>query len=111
MARSAREPTPALLSLKTYTSAFPDVSFEFRHKYACGEDVSIMEVTVRGTHQGELEGIPPTGRQIEGFLCKVIDVRDGKIYRVREYFDNLALLPARRVTAGREVDQGLPAVH
>jgi predicted ester cyclase len=77
---------------QTYTSTFPDTSFAFRHKYACGEDVSIMEVTVRGTHQGELEGIPPTGRQIEGFLCNVIDVRDGKIYREREYFDNLALL-------------------
>jgi hypothetical protein len=43
---------------RTYTSAFPDMSFEFRHKYACGEDVSIMEVTVRGTHQGEL-GVSP----------------------------------------------------
>jgi steroid delta-isomerase-like uncharacterized protein len=75
-----------------YMSAFPDMSFEFRRKYACGEDVSITEVTVRGTHQGELQGISPTGRQIEGFLCNIIDVRDGKIYRERDYYDNMALL-------------------
>lgn len=77
---------------QTYMSAFPDMSFEFRHRYASGDDVSIMEVAFRGTHQGELEGIPPTGRQIEGFACNVIEVRDGKIYRERDYFDNLAIL-------------------
>jgi predicted ester cyclase len=77
---------------QTYTSAFPDMSFEFRHKYAYGDDVSIIELAFRGTHQGELEGISPTGRQVEGVACNVIEVRDGKIYRERDYFDNLAIL-------------------
>jgi steroid delta-isomerase-like uncharacterized protein len=77
---------------QTYMNAFPDLSFEFRHKYASGEDVAIIELAFRGTHQGELEGMSPTGRQIEGVLCNVIDVRDGKIYRERSYFDELAIL-------------------
>jgi steroid delta-isomerase-like uncharacterized protein len=77
---------------QTYTSAFPDLSFEVRRQYDCGAGVSITEVTGRGTHQGELEGIAPTGRQVEGFACNIIEVRDGKIYRERDYFDRLALL-------------------
>ncbi len=46
-----------------YRTAFPD--------YACAIDDQIAEAdkvvtrwTVRGTHQGELMGIPPTGKQV-----------------------------------------------
>jgi len=77
---------------QTYTSAFPDLSLEVRRRYDCGGDVSIMELAGRGTHQGELEGIAPTGRPAEAFNCNIIEVRDGKIYRERDYFDRLALL-------------------
>lgn len=77
---------------RTYTTAFPDLNFEIRHHWTPADNVSIMEVTVRATHQGELEGIEPTGRRIEVPYCNVIETRDGKIYRERDYFDQLSLM-------------------
>jgi steroid delta-isomerase-like uncharacterized protein len=75
-----------------YTSAFPDIVLEVRHLHSCGGDTSVMEFTARGTHKGELEGIPPTGKSVEMLICDVIEVRDGKVYREREYFDAMSMM-------------------
>lgn len=76
---------------ETYTAAFPDLTFETRHQYGEGA-VSILEVTARGTHQADLEGIPATGRSIEVVACNVIEVQDGLILREREYFDTFSIM-------------------
>jgi ketosteroid isomerase-like protein len=52
--------------------------------------VSITEFTARGTHKEDLPGIPATGRRVEVVACDVIEARDGKIYRRREYYDELS---------------------
>jgi steroid delta-isomerase-like uncharacterized protein len=75
-----------------FTTAFPDLSFEVRASHAVGDDVAVVEIVARGTHTGPLDGIPPTGRRLEGVGCNVIEVRDGKIHRERDYYDTLALL-------------------
>jgi steroid delta-isomerase-like uncharacterized protein len=75
-----------------YTKAFQDLSFEIRNQFTPSSDVSIIEFTARGTHKEELEGIPATGRQVEVVVCNVIEVRDGKIYREREYYDALSMM-------------------
>ena len=77
---------------ETYTSAFPDVTLEIRNQYTSGDDVSIIEFTARGTHEGQLEDIPPTGKKVEIFVCNIIEARDGKILREREYFDQMSML-------------------
>ncbi len=51
-----------------------------------------MEMTVNGTHQQEMAGVQATGRRIREPYCNVVEVRDGKIYRERDYFDNLHLM-------------------
>jgi steroid delta-isomerase-like uncharacterized protein len=76
---------------QTYLTAFPDLSFEIRHQYESG-GVAVMELTARGTHRAQLEDIPPTGRAVEAAVCNVIEARDGKIYREREYFDRLLIM-------------------
>jgi steroid delta-isomerase-like uncharacterized protein len=77
---------------ETYLSAFPDVEFEIRHQHSPSDSVAIMEFTARGTHTGDLEGIAPTGKRIEIIVCNVVETRDGKVVREREYFDTLAMM-------------------
>lgn len=83
---------------QTYTTAFPDLTFEIRHQYAPSDEVSIIEFTARGTHEAELEGIPPTNKEVEVVACNVIETRDARIYREREYYDTLALMQQLGVT-------------
>jgi len=85
---------------ETYTGAFPDLKFEVKRMHAVGDDVLVTEFVVRATHQGELMGIPPTGRKVEIHICNVIEVRDGKIYAEREYFDTAHLMQQLGVAAG-----------
>ncbi len=75
-----------------YTTAFPDLSFEVRATHAPSDDVSVVELVARGTHTGPLDGIPPTGRRAEVVGCNVVEIRDGKIHRERDYFDTMALM-------------------
>ena len=85
---------------ETYMTAFPDVTFELRHQYAPSDDVSIIEFTARGTHQAPLDDIPATGKHVTINVCNVIEVRDGKIHREREYYDTLAILQQLGVMGG-----------
>ncbi len=75
-----------------YTTAFPDLSFEVRAGHAPSDDVAILEIVARGTHTGPLDGVPPTGKRAEVVACNVVETRDGKIYRERDYFDTLSLM-------------------
>ncbi len=77
---------------QTYTRAFPDLTFEIRHHFAAGPNVAILELTARGSHQDELDGIPATGRTVEVLVCNVVEAQDGQIIREREYFDGLSIM-------------------
>jgi len=77
---------------ETYMHAFPDMTFTVRNQWTPTENVSILELTARGTHKETLEGIPATGRVVEIPLLNIVEVRDGLIYRERDYFDTLVLM-------------------
>lgn len=81
----------------TYLGAFPDLAFSVRHQFAQG-NTSIIEFSARGTHRGELQGIPPTGRKVDVVVCNIVEVEDGKIYREREYFDPTSMMQQLGVT-------------
>lgn len=70
-------------------AAFPDHTIEIVNHWAPRDDISIMEIIARGTQLGPLNrmGIPPTGKRMESPGVTVIETRDGKIYRQRDYFD------------------------
>jgi ketosteroid isomerase-like protein len=76
---------------RMFANAFPDSKVEIKGVYVQG-DTAIAEFVARGTHDGELMGIGPTGKHVEINVCNIIEVRDGKAYREREYLDMLALL-------------------
>lgn len=80
-----------------FTTAFPDLNVEDLQTHVVG-DVAIVEFVARGTHQGEFMGIAPTARRMSLPVCKVLEIRDDKIYAEREYLDMMHLMQQLGVT-------------
>jgi steroid delta-isomerase-like uncharacterized protein len=71
--------------------AFPDAQTEVASLHTYG-NLSFGEFVTKGTHTGPLNSIPASGRLVTALRCNVIEVRDGLIYREREYMDMLSVL-------------------
>lgn len=82
-----------------YTRAFPDLKFEIQRMHLAG-NIVITEYTARGTHKGDLMGISPTNRQAIVHVCNITEIRDGKVYSVREYFDKMHLMQQLGIEVG-----------
>ena len=76
---------------RMYLAAFPDLVGTIEEQIAEGDKV-VTCITWRGTHQGALLGIPPTGRRVEVRDVLVDHFRDGKIIERYEMTDNVAML-------------------
>jgi steroid delta-isomerase-like uncharacterized protein len=72
-------------------SGFPDLQIEVDEMVADGDTV-ITRYTARGTHQGEFNGIPATGRTIAVPGMSYYRLKDGKIVEDRPGINILALL-------------------
>ena len=77
--------------LSMYMTAFPDLHFTIEDMIAEGDTV-VARFTTRGTHQGNLMGIPPTGKQVSGTGMFIDRLVNGKA--VEQWFngDDLGLL-------------------
>jgi len=77
--------------LSMYLTAFHDLHFTIEDIIAEGDTVAVRH-TGRGTHQGDLMGIPPTGKRVTVSSIALIRVANGKA--VEEWFngDNLGML-------------------
>lgn len=71
-------------------SAFPDFRVEI-HDAVEDDGVVMLEWTMRGTHEGEYHGVPPTGREMEVRGMSTVRVADGEVTEDRLYFDRQAL--------------------
>jgi steroid delta-isomerase-like uncharacterized protein len=74
-----------------FATAFPDGRINVDQIHVCG-DTAIVEFTGTGTHNGELAGIPPSGRKVSILVVDILDTRDGKIIAEREFIDMMALM-------------------
>lgn len=74
-----------------WATAFPDGKTEITKVWVDG-DTSVAEFTAKGTHKGNLMGIAATNKPVNFRVCSVVELRDGKIYREREYIDMLNLM-------------------
>ncbi len=72
--------------------AFPDLHFETGPLAPAGENQVLAEWRMSGTHQGPLQGLPPTGRPIELRGADVLAARDGRLRSVRGYFDQKSFM-------------------
>jgi steroid delta-isomerase-like uncharacterized protein len=72
-------------------AAFPDQRNELIAMYHA-DDAVIIEFWLRGTHEGELRGMPPTGKSFE---CKVVALflfEEDRLVCERVYFDAATIL-------------------
>jgi steroid delta-isomerase-like uncharacterized protein len=73
-------------------TAFPDARFEIEEIAADGDTV-ICVGTMTGTHEGELSGIPATGRKVSWRQCNLFRVDDeGRFVEHDAIRDDLGLL-------------------
>ena len=63
-----------------------------------GEKV-LARLRVRGTHKGDLMGMPPTGRKIDIAVLDLFQIRDGKLIEHWALLDNLGMLRQLGVTS------------
>ena len=75
----------------TVYTAFPDFTHGIEDILADGEKV-IVRMTDVGTHQGEYEGIPPTGKEISFGALAIMEIRNGMVVELWEEIDMLGFM-------------------
>jgi len=72
-------------------TAFPDLHYTIEDMIAEGDTVA-FRMTMRGTQQGALGSIPPTGKQVEVLTINIVRIESGKIAEEWGIDDRLGLL-------------------
>lgn len=72
-------------------TGFPDVQVTVEDLLADGNKV-VERTTARGTHKGEFNGVPATGRSVAWTEIHIYDVKDGKITELWSEIDMLNLM-------------------
>ena len=70
-----REPFKQFISI--FLTAFPDLHVTIEDMIGEG-DRAVVRFTYRGTHKGDLMGIPPTGKQVAVTGISIMRVANGK---------------------------------
>jgi steroid delta-isomerase-like uncharacterized protein len=85
--------TPAELRAfgEGFISGFPDVAFEVKSAFANGATGG-AEWIMRGTHTGDMPGMPKTGKRVEIRGASILEFAGDKIKRCADYWDMAAFL-------------------
>jgi C-1 hydroxylase len=70
-------------------AAFPDLHLDVKSILAEGDRVN-LRITVTATHQGDFQGLPPTGRKVTWHIVEELRFVDGKVV---EHWDVMNFLP------------------
>ena len=74
-----------------YLNAFPDIHFNIEDEISAGDTV-VIRWTVTGTHNGDLPGLPRTGRPISVTGISIARLRDGKFVESWNNWDALGMM-------------------
>jgi steroid delta-isomerase-like uncharacterized protein len=96
----ARGPEGMKELIGSFRSAFPDIEFTIEEQVA-EEDKVVMRLTARGTHEGELQGIPPTGRRVTVMGMVMSLSAGGKMVEGWELYDNLGMMQQLGLAPGQ----------
>ena len=77
--------------LKWEITAYPDRTFSTEDLISKGDKV-VSRYIYRGTHEGDREGFPATGKKVEMEGIIIDRIENGKIVEDREEFDSLGLM-------------------
>ena len=90
-------PEQVMEYFRTTRAAFPDQRNELV-KLHHADDAVIAEFILKGTHEGELRGIPATHKAFECKMCAFFCFEGDKLVCERVYFDSLTIL--QQLTGG-----------
>ena len=79
------------LLVSKYRSAFPDLRLTVNDVVAEGDKV-VARWTWSGTHEGDLEGVPPTGKKMGGEEITISRLSGGKVEEDWANWDALDLM-------------------
>jgi steroid delta-isomerase-like uncharacterized protein len=71
--------------------AFPDLHHNIEDIVAVGDKVAVR-YNIIGTHKGEFQGIPPTGKEVSFSAMDFIILVDGKVAEEWEIADTMGLM-------------------
>jgi predicted ester cyclase/ketosteroid isomerase-like protein len=84
-------PDVAKETVSTWRKAFPDFKFQIEDIVAEGDKLAVRYI-FSGTHQGEFDGLAPTGRKfIVSQMC-IIRFENGKMLEAWEDYDELGMM-------------------
>jgi predicted ester cyclase len=78
-------------ALPMFRAAFPDMRLTEEDMIAEGDRV-VDRVTVRGTHEGELMGVLPSGNPVEFMETHISRIADGKIVERWGQWDAMGIM-------------------
>ena len=87
--------------IATYQQAFDGATWTIRDIIPAGEHV-VLRWTGSGTHTGELQGIPPTGKQVAVDGIWLFKFSGGKIVESWNHWDSLGLMQQLGVVPSME---------
>jgi len=87
----ARGPSGYLAIIEMMRAGFPDIQWTLEEMVSQANKVA-ARFTMRGTHQGDFFGVPPTGTQIEVQALNLYRLSDEKIIGEHGHPDMLGLL-------------------
>lgn len=77
-----------VIALRT---AFPDIKFIIRDQFAEGDKV-VTHFIAQGTHHGNFQGSPPTGKSFKVSAIDIDYIKNGKVSDCWSNLDELSLL-------------------
>ncbi len=74
-----------------YLTGFSDVKFNFIDIFGEGDKI-VKHWNFKGTHDGDLFGIPPTNKKVDISGTTIVFMKDGRILQEQDFFDNYSFL-------------------
>jgi predicted ester cyclase len=87
----ARGPEGLAEMVQGYRDALSGLNVTIEHQFTEGDYVA-TRTTIRGRHDGELMGTPPTGRDVEFTGLTISRCRDGKVEEEWELIDVVGVM-------------------
>ena len=74
-----------------FLTGFSDAEFTFIDIFGQGDNI-VKHWNLKGTHDGEMFGIPATGKKVDLSGTTIVKMKDGKILQEQDFFDNHSFL-------------------
>lgn len=74
-----------------YLTGFSDAKFNFIDIFGEGDKI-VKHWNFKGTHDGDLFGIPPTNKKVDISGTTIVFMKDGRILQEQDFFDNYSFL-------------------